>query len=69
MTALRPMSPMLLLLPGNDLSRTFLWGDVYDRKWIKGYKAMYKTLNRVRLALAVAFQRHQQAVRAVRAAY
>lgn len=32
---------------GNDLSRSFKWGPVFEHGWIKGHASIYSTLKRV----------------------
>lgn len=44
-----------LLPAGNDLSRTFHWGPLFEHGWIKGHASVYSTLKRVRLSAGVAY--------------
>ena len=45
---LRRHAPAADGIAGNDLSRTFRWGDAYEKKWIRDHITMYETLRNVR---------------------
>lgn len=46
--AVPPLPALRVSCAGNDLSRSFAWGDVFDKGWTRGHAATYATLDKVR---------------------
>lgn len=58
-----------LACAGNDLSRSFGWGGAFTKTWIKGHKALHKTLTRVSEATPAPLDRWRVDLTVPRAEY